>query len=248
MELINLLRENLRPSPKPPNMEPDYWFWLTKGFVSKKEAAEILAGIEPGTYQRRELDNRRYELLKTYQRLIEQDSAQKEFPDPMRLLDWLMWAEKCEEVCPKSPAEEILTAFKSNGLIPGFVVPKIDSGVLEAVDKKYKEHKDCKKENDVLKGKLQECQNRLSINNPTINDGVFVTLPHITKDLEAIFKIMWKNWKDLDPKRQPKQVNIAREIDMALGLGKKGATGSDPSRDAKVIAKIIKPDATGDDE
>ena len=78
--------------------------------------------------------------------------------------------------------------------------------------------------------------------------GVTVTLPHITKSLDAIFRIMWDNWSGYDSKRLPKQINIAREIDTALGWGKKGDINSDPSRDAKAIAKIIKPDSFGETE
>jgi hypothetical protein len=70
--------------------------------------------------------------------------------------------------------------------------------------------------------------------------GVTVTLPHMTRSLEAVFKVMWENWKDPDPRRLPKQINIAREIDAALGY--KSEKDDMPSRNAKVIAAIIKPD------
>lgn len=79
-------------------------------------------------------------------------------------------------------------------------------------------------------------------------EGVTVSLPHMTKALEAVFKIMWENWKDPDPRRLPKQVNIAREIDQALGWGKQGSPNSEPSRDAKTIAKVIKPDTISNPE
>ncbi len=49
------------------------------------------------------------------------------------------------------------------------------------------------------------------------NAGVTVTLPHMTAKLEALLKIMRANWTDYDPKRLPKQVNIAAEIDEAMG-------------------------------
>jgi hypothetical protein len=77
---------------------------------------------------------------------------------------------------------------------------------------------------------------------------VTVTIPHMTKALEAVFAIMRENWTNPDPKRLPKQINIAREIDAALGLGKKGDPNSEPSRDAKTLAKIIKPDTIYTDE
>ncbi|OYZ58844.1 MAG: hypothetical protein B7X81_04720 [Hydrogenophilales bacterium 17-61-76] len=77
---------------------------------------------------------------------------------------------------------------------------------------------------------------------------VTVTLPHMTQALAAIFEIMRDNWTDCDPRRLPKQVNIAREIDRALGWGKSGDLNEDPSRNAKVVAQIIKPDVTPDTE
>jgi len=77
---------------------------------------------------------------------------------------------------------------------------------------------------------------------PPQADGITVNLPHMTKTLETLFNVMRENWTNPDPKRLPKQINIAREIDAALGLGKKGDPNSEPSRDAKTLAKIIKPD------
>lgn len=74
----------------------------------------------------------------------------------------------------------------------------------------------------------------------TKSAGVTITLPHMTRSLEAVFKIMWENWKDPDPRRVPKQINIAREVDAALGY--KSEKDDLPSRNAKVIAAIIKPD------
>ena len=82
----------------------------------------------------------------------------------------------------------------------------------------------------------------------TSDKGVTVTLPRMTKALEAVFAIMRDNWTEINPRRLPKQINIAREIDAALGWGKKGDPSGDPSRDAKAIAKIIKPDTLGDEQ
>ncbi len=70
--------------------------------------------------------------------------------------------------------------------------------------------------------------------------GVTVVLPHLSKELEAVFQIMRDNWTNPDPKRLPKQVSIAREIDDALGMG--ATSYGEPSRKAKVIAALIKPD------
>lgn len=75
------------------------------------------------------------------------------------------------------------------------------------------------------------------------HNGVTVNLPHMTKNLEELFRIMHENWGNYDPKRPPKQINIGREMDESFGLGKRGAPNSEPSRNAKVLAKIIKPDS-----
>lgn len=77
------------------------------------------------------------------------------------------------------------------------------------------------------------------------DSGVTVTLPHMTAKLEALFEIMRENWTDCDPRRLPKQVNIATEIDMAMGWSaEKSGT---PSRSGRTLAAIIKPDGAPDD-
>ena len=70
--------------------------------------------------------------------------------------------------------------------------------------------------------------------------GVTVTLPHLNKGLEAVFCIMRDNWTNPDPKRLPKQQHIAEEIDKALGW--KADRDGNPSRNARAIATLIKPD------
>lgn len=77
--------------------------------------------------------------------------------------------------------------------------------------------------------------------NPTPKaKGVSVELPHMNAALAGIFRIMWDHWGDWDPRRQPKQVNIAADIDAALGWNPSG--DGTPSRKAKAIASILKPD------
>ena len=70
--------------------------------------------------------------------------------------------------------------------------------------------------------------------------GINVNLPHLSKALEKVIHIMWDNWGDIDPARLPKQGNIAREIDEALGW--KPDSDGTPSRNARAIAALIKPD------
>lgn len=77
-------------------------------------------------------------------------------------------------------------------------------------------------------------EDRPSLNIPA------VTLPHMTKDLEKVFQIMRDQWSNIDPDRLPKQTNIARDIDEALGW--KADRYGTPSRNARAIAALIKPD------
>lgn len=72
--------------------------------------------------------------------------------------------------------------------------------------------------------------------------GVTVSLPHMNPALEAIFQIMWDHWGEWDQRRKPKQGNIQADIDAAMGW--KAESDGTPSRNAKAIASILKPDAT----
>jgi hypothetical protein len=72
--------------------------------------------------------------------------------------------------------------------------------------------------------------------------GVTVHLPHMTKTLEAVLKIMRDNWTNPDPRRLPKQINIGHEIDFAMGW--KSLKDGKPSRNAAALATAIKPDRT----
>ena len=104
------------------------------------------------------------------------------------------------------------------------------------------------------KNRIAELEQRLANEMVAINQTsepaavCSVNLPHMSKALNAVFKVMEENWRSYDAKRLPKQVNVAREIDAALGWGNGGVSDKDPSRNAKVIAMIIKPDGVGDTE
>jgi hypothetical protein len=82
---------------------------------------------------------------------------------------------------------------------------------------------------------------RLASYTDGVGNGVTVTLPHMSKTLEAVLAIMRRNWSNPDPMRLPKQVNIAREIDAALEWKEDG--DGNPSRNARTIAALIKPDS-----
>lgn len=68
----------------------------------------------------------------------------------------------------------------------------------------------------------------------------FVELPHMTKTLDVLFEVMRQNWSEYDPQRQPKQTNIAAELDRLLGW--KPQKNGEPSRNAQALATAIRPD------
>jgi len=73
----------------------------------------------------------------------------------------------------------------------------------------------------------------------TSPDGVTISLPHTTDELDALFTVIRANWTTYDDKNPPKQSAIAHEIDRALGLTPQSETK--PSRFAEAFVKMIKP-------
>ena len=69
---------------------------------------------------------------------------------------------------------------------------------------------------------------------------VQVTLPHMTEGLKKFFQVMRDSWGNYDPSRPPKQINIAHEIDNALGW--KSQKGGSASRNGQALASLIRPD------
>lgn len=73
--------------------------------------------------------------------------------------------------------------------------------------------------------------------------GVTVTLPHMTKPLEVVFKVMWQYWGEYDPqKKVPTNTQANVITDIEEGLTKANGTSQAAERDAKVFAKNIQPD------
>ncbi|BBE08296.1 Uncharacterized protein MCB1EB_0135 [Mycoavidus cysteinexigens] len=70
--------------------------------------------------------------------------------------------------------------------------------------------------------------------------GVSITLPHITKTLNALFNVMHTHWTTYDVRHPPKSVVIASDIDHALGW--KAQKDGSPSRSAQTLAAAIRPD------
>jgi hypothetical protein len=70
--------------------------------------------------------------------------------------------------------------------------------------------------------------------------GSTIQLPHTTKTLDALFRVMRENWSNCDKKNPPKQNLIAAEIDTALAWAPQ-SDGS-PSRSAQTLAAAIRPD------
>jgi hypothetical protein len=76
--------------------------------------------------------------------------------------------------------------------------------------------------------------------------GVPVYLPHLTKTLEALFKVMREHWTTYDSRNPPKSTVVASDIDAALGW--KAQKGGEPSRSAQSLAAAIRPDELSEDD
>jgi hypothetical protein len=70
--------------------------------------------------------------------------------------------------------------------------------------------------------------------------GVMVSLPHTTKTLEAVFRVMREHWRDFATAGAPKQESVGAAIDTAMGWSPL-ANGS-PSRSAQALAAAIRRD------
>jgi len=75
---------------------------------------------------------------------------------------------------------------------------------------------------------------------PIAASGVTVSLPHTTKYLDGVFKVMGEFWKAYDENNPPKQTAIARRLDEELGW--RHSKDGGPSRSAQQIASMLRPD------
>jgi len=67
-----------------------------------------------------------------------------------------------------------------------------------------------------------------------------VSLPHTTKDLEAVFKVMREYWSD--PAKPPRQKDVAAALDKAIGRWSV-TKGKSTSREADLVASLLCPDS-----
>lgn len=147
--------------------------------------------------------------------------------------------------CTLPKLQEFLEFFGLYGCIDPFDMADWVMGNAQRKDREEKERKGIAEELDALAaaGSAAHPPDERAILAQTqakpVGNGVTVTLPHTTPTLEALFKIMRENWTDYDPKRAPKQTNIAAEIDAAMGW--KSESDGKPSRNAKALAAAIKP-------
>ena len=75
--------------------------------------------------------------------------------------------------------------------------------------------------------------------------GETVSLPHTTEALRSIFTVMREHWTTYDPKNPPKQTVVAQALDKAVGWN---PIKDRPSRNADVVAAVIRPDSVSDDD
>ncbi len=138
-------------------------------------------------------------------------------------------------ICQESEKYPWLNLVSSQATAPSAEELRANSSELEAAKNRIAELEKMQHEYSVAKESSDESAAVFSIDRRLM-----------TNSLIAVFKIMESNWKNYDPKRLPKQIQIAYEIDEALGWGGKGNKEQEPTRSAKAIAAIIKPDALRD--
>lgn len=96
-----------------------------------------------------------------------------------------------------------------------------------------------------LESALLQIVGMVNSKNPTPAQGVGITFPYATKDLEAMLAVAAKYWENYTAdKRQPTQKEIALTLGELLGLPRQG--NGDAARKAIVLASAIKPNALPD--
>lgn len=70
--------------------------------------------------------------------------------------------------------------------------------------------------------------------------SVTVSLPHMTTDLEAVFRVMRECW--LDQSKPPRQKDVAIALDKAIGRWSV-TKGKSASREADLVASLLCPDS-----
>jgi hypothetical protein len=78
----------------------------------------------------------------------------------------------------------------------------------------------------------------------SVDSGVLVRLPHLTRTLSVLVDVMWEHWAQWDPERPPKSSIVARAIDGKLGL--RGQATGEASRSAQTFAAALRPDSVSD--
>jgi hypothetical protein len=98
-------------------------------------------------------------------------------------------------------------------------------------------------ENETLRANLHElqCQLRACCCASKSDDGVTITIPHLTETFTAVIEVFNAHWAKFDRHRPPKSAAIARALDERMGW--KSQRSGDPSRGAQAFAAAMRPDA-----
>jgi hypothetical protein len=98
------------------------------------------------------------------------------------------------------------------------------------------------RENETLRANIHElqCRLRACCCASKSDDGVTVTIPHLTETFTAVIEVFNAHWAKFDRGRPPKSAVIARALDERMGW--KSQRNGDPSRSAQAFAAAMRPD------
>lgn len=92
---------------------------------------------------------------------------------------------------------------------------------------------------DILRADMQNGKHRISDSGDAINSHV-PSLPHMTRNMTALFEVMVEFWSSYDARHPPKSTVIAAALDEKLGW--RSQANGEPSRNAQTLAALIRPD------
>lgn len=73
---------------------------------------------------------------------------------------------------------------------------------------------------------------------------VVVEIPHMTRGLDAMFRVFREQWSDFRQDNPPKSSAVAAELDAAIGW--KTSKSGEASRNAQAVAALLRPDEIAD--
>jgi len=150
-------------------------------------------------------------------------------------IPWLKWANDnklFDEIERKTHAAINADSFRA-------LQVELEAARAELADAE-KRADDITREMDALRKEHDSLLMTQAASDKATTTGYTFTLLRPSDNFQAVIDVINKNWADVIPGREPKQVNIAREIDAALG--RKSQRAGEPSRNASAIAALFRPE------